>query len=445
MAIIFALLRIVYLHADPAPQFLNADEGHQNSDARSWVLFGTAFYDTYNPCVIMPMFTLVKAASLKVCGVNLYGIRLPSVIAMALTSWLLCRLPLSDKPRVPALTAMFCFGASFYLYSHARIGIHEPILLMFIALAAYFLYLAIERGHWRDYALAFACALAAILTKPAGVYALGMIGGALLITRCRVDRKSLMIVLSLVVLVAAAWFVPHRAEATAFWQREVADKQTDDLFNSIANISYRVFLSISPVMGTLLVIGLVRMGFRRQPLSTTYAILLSWLISAAVVLCYSSYQPARFFLWLWPPLILIGIGQLCERPRAAATLVALIVIVNVKPYLDYLLQPTFYIWTQSHEVDRMVGDAYVAGSGFDDFSANSSTLRLLSTHHADLSTCEGYAAAFPDRQPKYLSRWSDEPFLQHCPDLRAQYHESRRVKVLNPPGSQDVWYVRTTR
>ena len=74
--------------ADPSGPYINTDEGHQNSDARSIVLYGTPFHDTYNPSVLMPFFTVVKAGFLALFGVNLFGIRLPSVLASALAIFL---------------------------------------------------------------------------------------------------------------------------------------------------------------------------------------------------------------------------------------------------------------------------------------------------------------------------------------------------------------------
>jgi hypothetical protein len=117
----------------------------------------------------------------------------------------------------------------------------------------------------------------------------------------------------------------------------------------------------------------------------------------------------------------------------------------------------YYIRDTAPKVEAIVGSAPVSGSGFDDFASASAKLNLVSCfHYSALATPDDIRRAFPrpEMEPKFLSMHvgGDETaipglvaeFYTHCPEWKSRYKPFRRFRRINPPGTWDQWFVRTT-
>ncbi|MBI5211687.1 MAG: glycosyltransferase family 39 protein [Elusimicrobia bacterium] len=474
LAALIALHRLVYLHADPSGQYLNTDEGLHSNDARSIVLYGTPFHDTYNPSVLMPVSTWFKVPFLAVLGVNLYGVRVPSVAACTLAALLLSLALFRREERLAAVAALSYWGASYFYYSHSRLGIQDPILVLFAGLTVFFGHRALVDGRTSDYAWAFVSALAALLTKASGVFAPGALGLALsykaFVRRDKVPWRNVGAAAAVAagcgLAVCALWFRPHWDEARMYYLWEVASRKTPDIARSLQGVA-RAILTLAPVCGLLCASALVRLVRRPREADDLEILLFSWLGCAAAALAYSSLLFWRWVLWLFLPLTAIAMRELVRlagsmarastaRSRAVAgAFVAAALAADLPDYARYYGTMGFYIWDGSKQVEAVVGGSVVAGSGFDDFAANSAKIDLVSSFNfSRLASCEEVRRAFPrpEMEPRFLGvHAGSDPagfpgvvtaFFAGCPAWKAGYKRFATMRRINPPGSADIWFVR---
>lgn len=473
--------RLAWLHADPSGPYINTDEGHQNSDARSLVLHGTAFHDAYNPCVVMPVFTLVKAVPMALFGVSLATVRLPSVLACALAVLLFAHALARRGGPLPAVLLMVCTTVSFYEFSHARIGNHEPLLQLCVALALLLLHRGIETRRVGYYMASAPFVIAAPLIKTSGVFVLGAVGLILGYTAFarpgRLRRAGVVSMVAVGTVLATAvllfWFRPYAEEALAFYSREVLAKRTPSVPASLG-LLLRLAWHVTPfglVAGLLAVtrfaLHAVRDPRRNDTLDVT---LVSWLVAGIAPLGYSAYLPPRFFMWISLPLTVMAVRELARwlrpplvrRPAArwlptaaAAVLCVASALRNTPEFVRYFSTMEFYVHNMSKTVEEIVGNGVVSGSGFCDFAAASERLNLVSCfHHSSLATDAEILQAFPtpEKQPDVLAihvggdpgRYAEvlDAFHSTCPDWKSRYTPARRVRRINPPGTWDLWMIR---
>lgn len=428
LCLIAAVGRLLCLTAEPPGLYFNADEGHQNSDARSVVLGGSVFDDPYTPAVLMPVFTAIKSAGMKCFGVNLVAIRAPSVLFTALG--VLCLGLLWLRRPLAACATVVLLTVPFYFFVHARLGIHEPILFGLSALLALLLQRAIDRDSLPAYLAVGALLPLLPLTKPSGVYAVGMVAATLAVLAWRgrrVNPRHTAAGAAAAAAVAAGawllWIQPHRDAFDAFVTLEVGGKANPALLASVVDFAERLF-KVSPFLalgaGTALCLTLYRVMRAPGRLSTTEVILGAWFISAAAALIYSRYKPARFYLWCLPAAAamtgmvmhhLVEVLRPRHWPRAtvdAAVVTGLLLALaagHTRFYRGYFQELTYFIRDNSAAVEALVGNHPVTGSGFDDFSAASSRIKLISGHHVRLADCPRWKAAFGGREPVFVSRY----------------------------------------
>ena len=473
--------RLMWLHADPSGPYINTDEGHQNSDARSLVLHGTAFYDTYNPCVLMPVFTLVKALPLWLFGVNLAAVRLPSVFASALAVFLVARLLARRGESLAAILLMVCTALSFYDFSHARIGNHEPLLQLCMASGLLLLHRGIETRRVGFYLAAVPFIVSAPLIKTSGVFVFGAagltVGYTALFRRGKLRRAGVVSATVAGVVLAAAvvllWFRPNADEVCAFYSREVLSKRTPSTAASLGlllRLAWRVTpfsLAAGALSAARFTVRTVRCPRRN---STLDVVLFSWLAAGVAPLVYSAYLPPRFFMWVFLPLNAMAVrelvGWLRTRPvrrlraqwlpaAAASTLCIASAARDAHEFVRYFDTKEFYVHSMSETVEEWVGEAVVSGSGFCDFAAASDELNLVSCfHYSALATQQDIRRAFPTstQQPDVLSihvggdaaGYSDalDAFYSTCTEWKSKYVPVRRLRRINPPGTWDLWLVR---
>jgi len=427
LCLVGAAVRLLCLTAEPPGLHFNADEGHQNSDARSIVLGGSIFDDPYTPAVPMPVFTAIKSAGMKCCGVDLVAIRAPSVLFTAVG--VLCMGLLWSRRPLAACATVVLLTVPFYFFVHARLGIHEPILFGLSAALALLLQRAIDRDSLPAYLSVGGLLPLLPLIKPSGVYAIGLVGVtlAVLAWRCRrVDLRYAAAMAAVSTTIAAAfwllWIWPNHDAFDAFITLEVGGKASPALLASAVDFSERLF-RVSPMLAlgaaAALLLTLYRVMLAPDRLSTTEVILGAWFLTAAAALIYSGAKPARWYLWSLPAAAAMTgmiIQEFAEvlRPRhwpraslyavVATGLMLALGVGHARSYLDYFEGLTYFIHDNVTAVEALVEDNPVTGSGFDDFSAASSRIRLISGHNLRLPDCASWKTAFGNSDPVFVSR-----------------------------------------
>jgi 4-amino-4-deoxy-L-arabinose transferase-like glycosyltransferase len=478
MLVIFVAWRMLYLHADPNPcvPYQNTDEQHHIADARKIVLYGTPFYDSYNPSVLMPFFTLFEVPFLKIFGVNHIGMRVGSVISVMGAVWLMCRLLQRRAENLAALLLMFWIGVSFFTFCHSRYGTHEPVVMFFSALTVYWFYRALETNTTIHYVVAFLSALTLPLTKTPGLFIYGMIGCCLLYKmltdREAVNWKGVMagVIASgaVFILVVLFWFLPHWDEFVFLFNREAAAKLTLQVLQPIEGLMSHT-LHLAPFITVLCLVFLVRFLFclvrKPRQQDNLDVILLAWLGSACVPIIFSQIWFLRWLMWIFLPLGAIGVRELARvtaryEPGPQMLIVGVFILgmtaSNWPLYSLYYRTMTFRMYQLVPIVEQMVGTNVVSGSGLQDLTY-SAKLNIVSDYeYTDRNQdCDEIRRAYPttDKTPQYIG-WlvgnDSSQFDQRlsvwyaaCPEWKKQYQPLALSQRIDWNSSWDVWLVRT--
>lgn len=475
LAALFVVHRLAFLHADPAKMYMDLDEGNHNHNARNIMLYGTPFYDSYNPVALMPVFTWLKVPFLALFGINLYGMRIPSVLAAVGGALLIAWALFKRRRHLAALLVMTYCGVSFFDYCHSRIGIQDTVLAFFAAAAVFFLDDGLERSSSFSCSAAFFCAACAPFIKTSGVF----VPAALALTlaylkfegKQRLPGRGLGIALaisaSFLLVLAVFWFVPHWTLARRYFMWEVASRRSPSMIESLGRL-LRDLCALAPVPAALCVLSFVRFLRKRAAADRLDILLFSWLFCAAATLAYSNFIYWRWVYWLFVPMIALGARELADflegrlaskhkswvSAAAFAVFIGPLLLTDVPAYLNYYKTMTFTIWDGTTQVEQMVGDDIVSGSGFDVFASNSAKINHVSSFdYSMLSNCWEVDRAFPtpDKMPRFVSMYAGaDPrvfpqviaaFYQGCPKWASQYRVFGPIKKLDPPGA-DMWFVR---
>ncbi|MGD1020853.1 MAG: glycosyltransferase family 39 protein [Verrucomicrobiia bacterium] len=476
MLVIFVVWRLFYLHADPSGPYQNTDEQHHIADARKIVLYGTPFYDAYNPSVLMPLFTVYEVPFLEIFGVGHVGMRVGSICAVMGAAWLMSRLLQRRGERLAALLLMFWMGVSFFSFCHSRYGIQDPVMMFFSALTVYWFYRALETNRAGHYVVAFLSALAVPLTKTSGVFIYGMIGCCLLY-KALTDRKAVNwkgvgvgaaasgVAFLLVVLF---WFRPHWDEFVFLWGKEVAAKETPRVLDSIRRLIYTT-VDLAPFITALCVAFVIRFldRFLSKPrqCDNLDLILLSWLACAYAPMAYSVLWFPRWMMWIFLPLGIIGLRELAwltarqgtgiQKALVGVSILGM-VAGNWSFYTDYYRTMSFHMYRLVPFVEQMVGTNVVSGSGLQDLTYSSKLNIVWNYEHTDRSQdCDEIRETYltPDKTPQYLG-WhvSNDPskfeeklraWYAVCPEWKKQYQPFMLNQRIDYAGACDIWLVRT--
>ncbi|MDD5657719.1 MAG: hypothetical protein PHF00_10755, partial [Elusimicrobia bacterium] len=370
------------------------------------------------------------------------------------------------------LVAAYC-GLSFFDFCHARIGIQDPVLVFFAAAAVFFMDRAWRGGRTADFVLAFLFAACAPFVKTSGVFVPAALGLSLL--RAAVAKDQRIPVRSVLVALAAAavllaglalfWFYPHWTLARRYFMWEVASRKSPDMAWSIGRLLWALGYA-APVPAVLFGAALfraLRQAFRGQAADHLDTLLFSWFFCAGSTLVFSSRLYWRWVYWLFVPLVGIAARELVRllEPRlrrAPAAALALFLVplalTDLPRYVRYYRSRTFLIWDGARQVESIVGDSLVSGSGFDDFAANSARLNFISSFdYSRFSDCWQVNRAFPtpEKTPRFVSIYAGagpedfsravEAFYKGCPEWAARYRVFGPMRHLYPPGA-DMWFVR---
>ena len=480
-AIVFLATRLPFLTADSVGVYNAHDEGLTNSDARSLVLHGTIFYDTYNPSLLMPAFTLVKAPFFWLLGVNPIGLRLPAVLC-CLLAMLLLVLPLRRRGESVALKLLLIqLTASYFWFSHSIAGIREPVLALAAAASAYWLERAFHSRKTADYVAAFLLCAATPLVKTSGVFMPAAFAVAiawkLAVRGSELPKRGLGAGLlaagALWAFVLLVWWLPHRAQVWEYYDLEVASRANPDALGSFGRLVAMLFVA-APALTALSGLAFARLVDRavadRRSVDDWDVILAAWAACSLATLVFPVQGYWRWLMWPYPALAALasrewarwsfaGFGAEARSKAAAARLAGAFAVLAVLTQLPFYVKHAraldFSLLRMTRETEAMVGNAVVSGSIFEDLSAFSSKLNFVSGLTGQhLRTCEDVRDAYPDaaKTPVFLADYGGplsrpeadvlRDFYAGCPDWKKQYRPLGRVPRSWPEGGADMWFVR---
>ncbi len=474
MLLVFIAWRLTYIAADTSGTYQNTDEGFNSYDTRKLVLYGTIFHDGFNFSVLMPMFTLYEYPFVKLFGIGFFGFRIGNILAVMGCAWLMCQMLRKRGEWLAGLLLVYWFGISYFMFVNSRMGVRDPVLMLFSTLTAYALYRSLETNHTWQYIAVFLLALACPLVKTSGVFIYSMVGGVLLYKaltdRPGVNWKGVFIGLatSLVVLllIYLFWFRPHWIYLMAVYNNEVAPRHAESLAASAQRLLFTT-LDISPLIAALFVVALTRLGeeFLDRPKEprNLEVIMLCWMAGVCAVLIRSDRWFPRWNLWFIIPFCVLALREFARitlRQKKAVqwclvgAFVVGVAVSNWNLYREYYETMTFHIQYMTLVVEKMAGTNVISGSGLEEL-VYSPTLNIVSRSEIDDRNCDDVTLAYPrpEMTPTFLgfhmgndqSKFEQklQAWYAACPEWKHQYQPYALNQRIDYGGACDLWMIRT--
>ncbi|NLG52141.1 MAG: phospholipid carrier-dependent glycosyltransferase, partial [Chloroflexi bacterium] len=364
----FALLRLVYLTADPplgitTSRVFYTDEGWYARNAVAWVLTGHWHREgDFNPAVNIPVWTILQAAMFRLFGVSLYTARLLTVAFFVALLVLFYEFAAHYVPRWAALVGCLLLATNYRLFAYSRLALLEVPMMAFL-MASLLMAARARRGHWRlGVALsagAFACAYltktTAVIGLPAVVYLLWLASDGL-----GNKLKGLALWATVLLLILYVHYVtvalPHYPDYVYFNRLNIAGRQFDEwrplaVLQHVAQVVWLGLTLYDPLLtGVVMGVTLLLLSSRqfRQCPAVRVALLGGGAMMA--VMLTVTYHPTRYFLPLGVPLALLAAAALSHlhnarggwllRPVFAILLVS-VLAVQGHAILDYLARPEY--------------------------------------------------------------------------------------------------------
>jgi len=336
LALAGLVLRFYHLQADPPlwGYVYNTDEGHYSYTAHNRLVFGHWFVNEAKYGLITPLFAFAQFQLAAIGGgdASIASYRLVSAVSGVLSCVLLA-LFFQDYWR--RLAAVALASVSFMGFVHSRLGITEMLLTLMVQITVLFVWQAFKRGSFPLAALAGAAAVGSLMVKPTAVFITPILLMAPLL--CRTPNRfrgpywfgaatgaALAGLLWSWFIIMPFWDAWRRmmTQSTSFGREAFA------LDSTALQCLWHFFLS--PALQTMpllwplalcwcLVSWIPRWWKGGNDLLDT--ILFLWIAAAVLILGTSTYQPARWQMLLFPPVICAGLRFLPDlrRPAMAAT------------------------------------------------------------------------------------------------------------------------------
>ncbi|HEY2989130.1 MAG TPA: hypothetical protein VGL11_15465 [Candidatus Binatia bacterium] len=378
-------LRLYRPAADPPywPYVYNTDEGHYSYNTRDKIKYGRWFVDEAKYALITPVFNLVQYAVAVALPEQTGIVRYRAVSILA--GILFCvALGFLFEPGWSAWTAVALGSISFMGVVHSRMGIPEMTLTLLLLVTAL---LAVESEKRRSlvlYVITGIAAVACAATKLTGVLifpvllTIPALCGAMRGHRLRyfwgVGAGVLLggLALSLIVIPHYADWLKMLSQATSF-ARDSVEREPLGWLRALSRFLLSPAMQMMPILwpATLcwsILVFLPRLKKGENDFAET--LLFLWLSAGTVMFGLSSYQPARWQLLIFPPVIALGLKFLFQTtPRAMTAALVLAVTLSATFSLVYGggllkmetdLQPGFGLFSDVVTA-ALAGAAFVAG------------------------------------------------------------------------------------
>jgi 4-amino-4-deoxy-L-arabinose transferase-like glycosyltransferase len=341
------LLRAVNPRAD-APYFLDwsgglyFDEGAYTHNARNKLLFGEWRLDEWNNMYYSPLHNLLLYLVFSVAGIGYVQER---ALAIALSAASLVLFYLALRTAFGLATAVLgavLLGTNYLFLMFGRLGLLEVPVTFAAVLTLYGVGRAVATRRLPWYAFAGAASFLVYVFKSLGVYIVGAALAAVVYEtvrdpapaapRVRASRVGAYVagLAAAALLWAAVFYVPHREAIAAIgslWLSHALPTTGAQLLSNVATQPLFVALSRSSVVAVLGALGGVLVAYlalrARDRVHGLDVLAAAWLLAGGAFLSVFSYRPARYYVPLIPPLVLLAV-RLATRalrpvPLAAGT------------------------------------------------------------------------------------------------------------------------------
>jgi 4-amino-4-deoxy-L-arabinose transferase-like glycosyltransferase len=316
------------------------DEGLDSYSARNMVLYGRWRVDDLFPLVVYPLVNYLMVLVFKLFGMGFVQVKLLSLFASVASVFVIYMLVKEDAGPLAGLLAGLAFATCFPLTMYGRLGLVEPVQILFLLLTG----LYYVRGLRRPPLMGLAGLLGAstiLLVKVSAAFIAPALVAALLweLFSARRDRAAVQVILhgggwGLAGIAAALgiWlaivFLPHRADYFQYVLRHSLESPAghphgivEYLLNTFT-VGY--WTGLMPRLSWVAFIGFLTLPVLAVGRRPALRCLGLWLTLALLMLGYMNYRPDRYELVVLPTLIasfavalaqVIETGALLPRPR----------------------------------------------------------------------------------------------------------------------------------
>jgi len=295
------------------------DEALNSYSARNMFLYGQWRVDDLFPLVVYPLVNYVMLLTFRIFGMGFIQVKLLSLLASVASVFVIYLLVKEDAGHLAGLLAGFAFATSFPLTMYGRLGLAEPVQILFLLLTG----LCYVRGLKRPRQMILAGLLGAstiLLVKVSAAFIAPALAAAAVweLISVRRDRAAARVLvqgigwgLLGVGIAGCIWsivvFLPHRADYFRYVLRHSLESpggHPENLAGYVANaftVGFRTGLNDRiPWVAIIGFVTLPALAVRRRPALRYLGL---WFTLALVMLGYMVYRPDRYELVLLPPLI----------------------------------------------------------------------------------------------------------------------------------------------
>ncbi len=346
-------MRVSDLKADPQVDMKSGlvwslgpytDEALDAYSARNMVLYGRWRVDDLFPLVVYPLVNYLMVLIFKLFGMGFIQVKLLSLLASVASVLAIYLLVKEDAGRLAGLLAGLAFATSFPLTMYGRLGLVEPVQILFLLLTG----LCYVRGLRRPSLMGLAGLLAAstiLLVKVSAAF----IAPALVIAvawelySARKDRAAVRVMLhgigwglagvaAALVIWLAIVFLPHRADYFQYVLHHSLESPAGHP-NGIVEYLLNTFTvgywtGLMPRLSWVALVGFVTLPMLAVGRRPALRYLGLCFTLAALMLGYMNYRPDRYELVLLPTLIAgfaVTLARIIETgallPRLRPTLI----------------------------------------------------------------------------------------------------------------------------
>jgi hypothetical protein len=337
-------LRFYHLQADPPlwGYVYDTDEGHYSYTAHNRLVFGHWFVNEARYGLITPLFTFIQylVAVLGGGDPSIASYRLVSAVCGVFSCGLMA---LFFQDRWRALVAVTLASASFMGFVHSRLGITEMMLTLMIQITVLAAWQAFKRASFLLAALSGAAAAGSVMVKPTAAFIAPIILIAPLLCRIPVGgRRSywlgtaaggvLAALLWSLIVVLPYWDAWRHmmAHSTSFGRASISlDFATAEcLWHFLLSPALQTMPFLWPLALCWCFVSWVPRWWRREN-DILDTLLFLWIAAGVGLLGIPAYQPARWQIMLFPPVMCAGLKFLPNLQRTSMAVMGLVAAAGV--------------------------------------------------------------------------------------------------------------------
>jgi hypothetical protein len=337
-------LRFCHLQADPPlwGYVFNTDEGHYSYTAHNRLVFGHWFVNEARYGLIAPLFVFIQylVAVLGGGDPSIASYRLVSAVCGVFSCGLMA---LFFQDRWRALVAVTLSSVSFMGFVHSRLGITEMMLTLMMQITVLAAWQAFKRANFLLAALSGAAAAGSVMVKPTAAFIAPIILIAPLLCRipARVRRPYWLGTAAGGALAALLWSLiivwPYwdawrlmMVQSTSFGRGAISlDYATADcLWRFLLSPCLQTMPFLWPLALCWCFVSWAPQWWRREN-DFLDTLLFLWIAAGVVLLGVPAYQPARWQIILFPPVMCVGLKFLSNMQRTSMAVMGLVAAAGV--------------------------------------------------------------------------------------------------------------------